>query len=150
MGEQTQGRVLSFLVRQTWLGMRAAIGAELAEFGLTVPQFATLMMVRASPGMSVAQLARSVGSTRQAANEMLTALQRDGLITRSPHPTDRRTHQLHVTELGSARYEEALPAVTRREAELEEGLPPGQREAALAWMSAVASACQEPVDGCDQ
>ncbi|MCX5380476.1 MarR family winged helix-turn-helix transcriptional regulator [Streptomyces sp. NBC_00091] len=138
------GRVLSFVVRHTWLSMRAAIGAELEEFGLTVPQFATLMMVRSSPGMSVAQLARSVGSTRQAANEMLAALERDGLITRSPHPTDRRTHQLHVTDLGAARYEEALPAVLRREAELEEGLAPRQREAALAWMSAVSTACQEP------
>lgn len=141
MGEQPHGPVLSFLVRHAWLTMRAAIGAELEVFELTVPQFATLMMVRTSPGMSVAQLARSVGSTRQAANEMLTALERDGLITRSPHPTDRRTHQLHVTDLGRARYEEALPAVLRREAALEEGLAPGQREAALSWMAAVTAAC---------
>ncbi|MFE9634689.1 MarR family winged helix-turn-helix transcriptional regulator [Streptomyces sp. NPDC006463] len=146
MGEHGHGRVLSFLVRHAWLSMRAAIGAELEEFGLTVPQFATLMMVRTSPGMSVAQLARSVGSTRQAANEMLAALERDGLITRSPHPTDRRTHQLHLTDAGSTRYEEALPAVLRREAQLEEGLTPEQREAALIWMSGVSTACQEPVE----
>lgn len=144
MGEKSHDRVLSFLVRHTWLGMRAAIGAELEEFGLTVPQFATLLIVKTSPGMSVAQLARSVGSTRQAANEMLAALERDGLITRSPHPTDRRTHQVHLTGLGGTRYEDALPAVRRREAELEAGLTPEQREAAVAWMSAVSTACQEP------
>ncbi|MFJ8213083.1 MarR family winged helix-turn-helix transcriptional regulator [Streptomyces sp. NPDC096033] len=148
MGEETHGRVLSFLVRHTWLTMRAAIGSELEAFGLTVPQFATLMMVRTSPGMSVAQLARSVGSSRQAANEMLGALERDGLIVRSPHATDRRTHQLHVTELGSTRYEEALPAVLRREAALEEGLTAEQREAALTWMSAVTTACGSP-EKCD-
>ncbi|MFI6004864.1 MarR family winged helix-turn-helix transcriptional regulator [Streptomyces sp. NPDC051366] len=144
MGEKSHDRVLSFLVRHTWLGMRAAIGAELEEFGLTVPQFATLMMVKESPGMSVAQLARSVGSTRQAANEMLAALERDGLITRSPHPTDRRTHQLHLTDRGETCYEAALPAVQRREAALEAGLTPQQREAAVAWMSAIAVACHEP------
>ncbi|MFJ8014913.1 MarR family winged helix-turn-helix transcriptional regulator [Streptomyces sp. NPDC096339] len=148
MGEQTHGLVVSFMVRHTWLSMRAAIGVELEEFGLTVPQFATLMMVRTSPGMSVAQLARSVGSTRQAANEMLAALERDGLITRSPHPTDRRTHQLHVTGLGTTRYEQALPAVLRREAELEEGLTGEQRQSALTWMSAVTAACQEPAERC--
>ncbi|WP_328923828.1 MarR family transcriptional regulator [Streptomyces sp. NBC_00190] len=146
MGEHSHGRVLSFLVRHAWLCMRAAIGAELEEFGLTVPQFATLMMVRTSPGMSVAQLARSVGSTRQAANEMLAALERDGLITRSPHPTDRRTHQLHLTDPGNTLYEKALPAVLRREAQLEEGLTPEQREAALIWMSTVSTACQEPTE----
>ncbi|MEV7617885.1 MarR family transcriptional regulator [Streptomyces sp. NPDC089799] len=150
MGEQSHGPVLSFLVRHTWLTMRAEIGAELEGFGLTVPQFATLMMVRTSPGMSVAQLARSVGSTRQAANEMLAALVRDGLITRSPHATDRRTHQLHVTDRGSTRFEEALPAVLRREAELEAGLTREQREAALTWMSAVTAACREPAERCGE
>lgn len=149
MSEQAHGPVLSFLVRHTWLTMRAAIGAELEVFGLTVPQFATLMMVRTSPGMSVAQLARSVGSTRQAANEMIAALERDGLIARSPHATDRRTHQLHVTDLGSTRYAQALPAVLRREAELEAGLTEEQRAAALSWMSAVTAACGAP-DECDQ
>ncbi|MFD3556330.1 MarR family winged helix-turn-helix transcriptional regulator [Streptomyces goshikiensis] len=144
MGEQGHGRVLSFLVRHTWLAMRAAIGAELEEFGLTVPQFATLMIIRESPGMSVAQLARSVGSTRQAANEMLAALERDGLITRSPHPTDRRTHQVHLTGPGGTRYENALPAVLRREAELVAGLTPEEREAAFTWMSSVSTACQAP------
>jgi DNA-binding MarR family transcriptional regulator len=141
MGEEGHDWVLSFLVRHTWLSMRAAIGAELEEFGLTVPQFATLMSVKESPGMSVAQLARNVGSTRQAANEMLAALVRDGLITRSPHPTDRRTHQLHLTSLGATRYEASLPAVQRREAALVAGLTPEQRDTVVAWMTSVAVAC---------
>ncbi|MFB6557733.1 MULTISPECIES: MarR family winged helix-turn-helix transcriptional regulator [unclassified Streptomyces] len=143
MGEQSHRRVLSFVVRHAWLSMRAAIGAELEEFGLTVPQFATLMIVGQSPGISVAQLARLVGSSRQAANEMLAALERDGLIVRAPHATDRRTHQLSLTELGHARYEDALPAVQRREAELEAGLTPEQCEAAFVWMSAMSNARQE-------
>ncbi|MFE2140676.1 MarR family winged helix-turn-helix transcriptional regulator [Streptomyces sp. NPDC059456] len=147
MGDNSHEGVLSFLVRHAWLSMRAAIGAELEEFGLTVPQFATLMIVKSSPGMSVAQLARSVGSSRQAANEMLAALERDGLITRSPHPTDRRTHQVRLTPAGATRYEDALPAVRRREAALEAGLEPGQREAVVAWMSAISTACHEPADG---
>lgn len=146
-GEERRDWVLSFLVRHTWLSMRAAIGAELEEFGLTVPQFATLMTVRMHPGTSIAQLARAVGSTRQAANEMLAGLERDGLITRSPHPTDRRTHQLHITPLGTTRYEAALPAVQRREAELEAGLPPEQRDTVIAWMTSVALACGDPASG---
>ncbi|MCX5198509.1 MarR family transcriptional regulator [Streptomyces sp. NBC_00249] len=142
MGEQTDGPVLSFLVRHAWLDMRAAIGAELEEFGLTVPQFATLLMVRHTPGMSASQVARECGSTRQAANEMLTTLERDGLITRSPHPTDRRTHQVHLTDLGATRYAETLPAVMRREAALMEGIAPEVRDAAVAWMTAVSTACK--------
>ncbi|MFI8387729.1 hypothetical protein [Streptomyces sp. NPDC085540] len=62
---------------------------------------------------------------------------------RAPHATDRRTHQLSLTELGHARYEDALPAVQRREAEREAGLTPEQCEAAFVWMSAMSNARQE-------
>ncbi|WP_165364954.1 hypothetical protein [Streptomyces sp. C] len=55
-----------------------------------------------------------------------------------------------MTELGAAPYAEAFSVLVRRKAELKEGLDPGRREAAPAWRAAVASACQEPVDGCDQ
>ncbi|WP_314245036.1 hypothetical protein [Streptomyces sp. DSM 40907] len=57
--------------------------------------------------------------------------------------TDRRTHQLRLTELGHTRYEDALPAVPRREAELEAGLTEEQCEAAFARMSAMSAARQE-------
>lgn len=67
----------------------------------------------------------------------------EGVEPRAPHATDRRTHQLHLTELGRARYEDALPAVQRREAELEVGLTPEQCDAAFTWMSALSTACQE-------
>ena len=133
--------VLTFLVRHAWLGMRAAIEDELEEQGLTVPQFATLMMLGEQPGMSIADVARAVASTRQAANEMIAGLEREGLVSRAPHPTDRRTHQLHLTSLGATRYEASLPAVQRREAALVAGLTPEQRDTVVAWMTSVAVAC---------
>ncbi|NUR59975.1 MAG: MarR family transcriptional regulator [Catenulispora sp.] len=133
--------VVTFLVRHVWLGMRAAIEGELAAFGLTVPQFATLMMLESSPGMSIAEVARACGSTRQAANEMVAGLQAHGFVVRSPHPTDRRAQQLHATEAGLEVFHKAKPAVRRREEELENGLSPELRRAAREWMIELASAC---------
>jgi len=133
--------VVSFMVRHVWLGMRAAIEDELDGFGLTVPQFATLMMLDHSPGMSIAEVARACGSTRQAANEMVAGLQGQGLVERSPHPTDRRAQQLHATEAGRELFRKAKPAVRRREEALEEGISPELREAGRAWMVRMASAC---------
>lgn len=133
--------VVTFLIRHAWLGMRAAIEGELAEFGLTVPQFATLMMLEHTPGMSIADVARACGSTRQAANEMVAGLQAHGYVVRSPHPTDRRAQQLHATEAGLELLRKARPAVRRREEELESGLSPELRRAAREWMLALASAC---------
>lgn len=140
-GTPDDGHVISFLARHVWLGLRAAIEGELAEFGLTVPQFATLMMLDNSPGMSIAEVARACGSTRQAANEMVTGLQAQGLVVRAPHPTDRRAQQLHATDAGRETFRKARPAVRRREEALEAGLSPELRRAAREWMVAVAVAC---------
>lgn len=139
--ESQEGGALTFMVRKVWLNMRAAIGEELKEFGLSTSQYATLMMTAANPGMSVADIAREVASTRQAANEMLGGLEKEGLIERRPHPTDRRTHQIRVTEAGRQRYSAAKVAVARREARLEADIPPEQRRAIRQWMSGIADAC---------
>ncbi|MGW4246550.1 MarR family winged helix-turn-helix transcriptional regulator [Nocardia sp. NPDC004722] len=133
---------LTFMVRKVWLGMRASIGEVLADFDLTSSQYATLMMTQGEPGMSVADIARNVGSTRQAANEMLATLEKAGLIERRPHPTDRRTHQIYVTDAGRDVYRKADAAVARRENELEAAFTPAQRAAVREWLSGMAEACR--------
>lgn len=133
---------LTFAVRKAWLAMRSAIGEELKAFGLSSPQYATLMMARAQPGMSAADIAREVGCTRQSATEMLGGLEREGLIERRPHPTDRRTQQFHVTEAGAARYAQAHRAVIRREAELAAAFDAEQMKAVRHWLANVSEACR--------
>ncbi|MDL4773547.1 MarR family winged helix-turn-helix transcriptional regulator [Actinomadura xylanilytica] len=136
-----EGGALTFMVRRVWLNMRSAIGEELKAFGLSTSQYATLLMAEAQPGMSVADIAREVASSRQAANEMLGGLEAAGLIERRPNPSDRRTHRIHVTEPGQARLAEARIAVERREAELEAGFTAGQRAAIRDWLDGISEAC---------
>lgn len=133
---------LTFMVRKVWLAMRSAIGEELKAFGLTTSQYATLMMTAGNPGMSVADIAREVGSTRQAANEMLGGLEKEGLIERHPHPTDRRTHRIQPTAAGLELLDQARIAVDRREIELEAGFPDDQRAAIRAWLDGMAKVCR--------
>lgn len=132
---------LAFLVRSAWLGMRTAIAAELKEFGLSPAQYATLMIVEDNPGLSNADIGRKVSSSRQSANEMLAALERDGLIKRLPHPKDRRTQQIQITEAGRVMLKQARIAVGRREGELEALFSEEQRTAARTWLDGIAEAC---------
>lgn len=133
---------LTFMVRKVWLTMRSAIGEELKIFGLSTSQYATLMMTEAHPGMSAADIAREVASSRQAANEMLGGLEVEGLIERRPHPGDRRTQQVHVTAAGRKRLAAARVAVNRREAELEAAFTPAQRETIRIWLEGISEACR--------
>ncbi|MDI2129802.1 MarR family winged helix-turn-helix transcriptional regulator [Yinghuangia seranimata] len=137
---------LSFMVRRTWLSMRSAISVELKEYGLTSPQYATLLIVAGNPGCSNSDIARKVASTRQAANEMLTALEGRGLLTRAPNPADRRTQQLHITDAGSAVLAGAHAAVQRREAELETGFTDEERAVVRRWCETIGDKC-EPGEG---
>lgn len=134
---------LSFWVRSAWLGMRAAIGVDLKELGLSTPQYATLMIVDEHPGQSNADIARKVTSTRQSANEMLAGLERDGLIERLPNPADRRTQQIQITEAGRATLAQARVVVARREAALEAGFTEEQRKIVRTWLQDVATACAD-------
>ncbi|QXJ26678.1 MarR family transcriptional regulator [Actinomadura graeca] len=129
------------MVRSAWLGMRAAIGAELEEFGLSTPQYATLLIVQDHPGLSNADIGRKVSSSRQSANEMLAGLERNGLIVRRPHPADRRTQAIEITEDGRALLRRARLAVARRETDLEAGLDEEQRAAFRSWLRGISDAC---------
>jgi DNA-binding MarR family transcriptional regulator len=134
---------LAFQVRRTWLSMRAALNAELKEFGLTTPQYATLMILEKDPGASNSEVSRAVSTTRQAANEMLANLEREGLIERRPHPSDRRSHQLFLTDRGRRRLTKARVAAAKREQEMEAGFTPEERKTIRAWLDGVAGNCQD-------
>jgi DNA-binding MarR family transcriptional regulator len=131
---------LSFLVRHAWLSMRTAVAEALTEYELSVAQYATLMKLDEQPGMTVADLARTMSSARQSANEMLGGLEKAGLIVRRPHPSDRRAQQAFLTEAGRKRLYAAGPAVQAVEEELETGFSAAEREVVRSWLRRMAEA----------
>jgi len=131
---------LTFLVRHAWLSMRTVVAGVLAEHELSVAQYGTLILLAESPGSTVAEVARKVGTARQSANELLGGLERSGLIERRAHPQDRRSQQVFLTELGRDRIDAATPAVQAVEAQLEAEFNAGDRESTRSWLTHMASA----------
>ena len=131
---------LSFLVRQAWLNMRSVMDGALAAHDLSVAQYATLLVLDEQPGASVADVARAVASSRQSANELLAGMQRAGLVERRPHPQDRRTQELRLTDLGRQRLETASPSVHDRESRLEDGFDAAERAVVRRWLAHMAKA----------
>ncbi|WP_432831398.1 MarR family winged helix-turn-helix transcriptional regulator [Dactylosporangium sp. CA-092794] len=133
----------TFLVRHAWLALRGVVSTALVQYDLSVAQFASLLMLKGSPGLSVADVARKVATARQSANEMLTGLERAGLVERRPHPTDRRSQQIFLTEAGEARLAEALPAVQAVEDRLAAGFTPEELAVVNAWLTRMTEAAAE-------
>jgi DNA-binding MarR family transcriptional regulator len=144
MGAVTEDKNCStFLVRHAWLSMRGVVAEALVDHGLSVAQFASLMILDEHPGASVADVARRVSTARQSANEMLGGLERAGLIERLPHPQDRRTQQIFLTDAGRARFDAARPAVKAVEERLSEGFTADELAVVNAWLSRMAAAAAD-------
>jgi DNA-binding MarR family transcriptional regulator len=55
---------------------------------------------RALAGMTVADMAKDIGHARQSTQRVANDLVADGLAEYRPHPTDRRTKTVHLTDRG--------------------------------------------------
>jgi len=133
---------VTFLVRHAWLSMRSVLAEALDEHGLSVQQYGTLLCVREDPGLTIADVGRVVGTTRQSANELITGMERAGLIERRPNPKDRRTQQVHLAPAGARKLAEASPAIRKVEEELEASFSKADRATARAWLGQMVTAVE--------
>jgi DNA-binding MarR family transcriptional regulator len=91
---------IGYVVGRLDRAIRREIGALVAPFGQTVPKYTALSIQRDSPGLSNAQLAPRCNLTPQSMNEVLSALQADGLIVRSPAANHGRVVEVTLSERG--------------------------------------------------
>jgi DNA-binding MarR family transcriptional regulator len=136
----------TFLVRHAWLSLRSVVAEALVAHDLSVAQFASLLMLEQSPGLSVADVARKVSTARQSANEMLAGLERAGLVERRQHPTDRRAQQIFLTPAGSDRLAAAAPTVRAVESRLAAGFSEADLKVVHAWLSRMAAASADAAE----
>lgn len=81
---------------------------QLAPSGIRVTQFAILSRLRRMGPMTINALAATLVMDRTTLGRNILPLQRDGLIAVAPGSTDRRRHELHITEAGIARHRAAF------------------------------------------
>lgn len=116
-----------YLVKRLELAIRALLDDALRELGLTTLQYTALTVLEASGPLSSAQLARRSFLRPQTMHEMVLALEKRGLIERTPKPDNKRVLLASLTGTGRALLAGCAPAVGEVERELLAGLSPGQR-----------------------
>lgn len=94
---------------------------------LTSPQFATLAVLAAAPGIDQATLADMIAHDRPTIGGVVERLEAKGLVTRHRNPTDRRARVLALTDAGEALLAALLPAVRAIQPDLLPGLTPAER-----------------------
>jgi DNA-binding MarR family transcriptional regulator len=97
--------------------VRREINDRLAPLGLTLPQYTTLSVLDARPGLSNAQLARRAMISPQAMSEVTMMLERAELLEREASATNNRILRAHLTPKGRrllAECEERVDELERR------------------------------------
>ncbi|MDQ0379524.1 MarR family winged helix-turn-helix transcriptional regulator [Amycolatopsis thermophila] len=109
--------------------VQSAVDGALKPHGLTFARYEALVLL--SFARRGALPMRVMGERLQlhptSVTNIVDRLEKDGLVKRVPHPTDRRTTLVEITDDGHARLEDATKAVTDIDFGLV-GLTPKQTE----------------------
>jgi DNA-binding MarR family transcriptional regulator len=120
---------LLYLVKQVELAVRAQMDDLLKPVGITVLQYTALTVLRRRDGLSSAQLARNSFVTAQSMADIVTALERRGLIDRRRDPDNRRVLLISLTPAGRSLLADTDTAMTALEERMLSELNTGQRAA---------------------
>ena len=83
--------------------------AHLERSGIRITQFLTLAALNELGNAAVIALAERLDIERTAMGKMVEFLQRDGLVTIKPSPTDGRSRLIELTEKGGRLHKKAAP-----------------------------------------
>jgi DNA-binding MarR family transcriptional regulator len=119
----------SYLAWQFTQAAEPLLEEVLHPLGLGLSKWHALVHATLAPGISSAEVARRSGVTAQSMGAIVCALVDAGLLTRTPHPTNRRILQLHVTEEGRRVTESAEAAIDGVQEIFLEGFDAAEREA---------------------
>lgn len=110
----------------------------MASLGLEPRHFAVLRAVGEAAGNSQQAVALRLNIPASTMVSLLDHLERDGLIERRPHPTDRRTRLPHLTARGEQVLDQAGRLGAQWEKEICSGLSPAERDTLLGLLRRVA------------
>ncbi|MDQ0599191.1 DNA-binding MarR family transcriptional regulator [Streptomyces canus] len=116
-------------IKRAEQALNATKTAVLKPAGLTVAQYAALLVLSENPGISAAALARLCGVTPPTMNTVLKNLQDRALIERTPHEWHRNVLETRLTDEGRAVMTDADARAVRVERALAAEFTDEEREA---------------------
>ena len=93
------------------------------RFGLSEVRLQLLLLVRHHPDeqLTLGQLAHALDLSPRTVTSLVDLLERDRLLDRVPHPTDRRSIQVRLTDAGRAKVDAVWGQVFARHSPLFDG-----------------------------
>jgi MarR family 2-MHQ and catechol resistance regulon transcriptional repressor len=121
------------------------INTYLNEFGLTATKFNTLQVLSDDPrgGVTQNQLGSKLTVTSPNITGVIDRLERDHLVTRETHPSDRRANLVRLTDEGQKMFEQAADLHALRTQQLVSTLNREERDTLARLLQKVADAVKK-------
>src|ERR1700730_11578067 len=88
-----------------------AFDNALSQVGASLPMWLVLVSLKAARHGAQRDLAEAIGVEGPTLTHHLNRMEPAGLVTRTRDPTNRRVHQVELTEAGEATFERLLSVV---------------------------------------
>jgi DNA-binding MarR family transcriptional regulator len=124
----------SYMVSQLAKEFARALQARASGLGFSAGQFPILVELWEEDGLTQKQLLERVDVEQATMANTLSRMQRDGLIERKPHPTDRRAQLVFLTPKGLEIKDGAIAAVRATDDALLAGLKRFEKELLLEFI----------------
>jgi len=124
--------------------------ALVADLGLTSARWQVIGAMALSPvPLSVAQIARNMGLTRQAVQRLANEMEADGLMRFAPNPHHQRAKLVLLTAAGKSAFAAAMKRQGAWASDLGAGLDPRKVAAAVATLRSVRQRLENGTDNGD-
>jgi len=119
--------LIGFNLRCAQLALFQHFGATVGQEGISVPQFGTLLLIKANPDISQSAIAHALRFDRSTLVQIIDRLEDRGLVERHVSPTDRRSHALRITDAGAGMLTELKEQAIAHEDDVAAELSPDER-----------------------
>ena len=131
----------TYLASQLAKAFSRSLQQRAADLGFSPGQFPVLMELWAEDGLTQKQLLDRVDIEQATMANTLARMDRDGLIERRPHPSDRRAQLIFLTSRAKALEADAIAAAQAADEALFQGFRRFEKELMLEYIRwAVANA----------
>ena len=126
--------LLAYHLRCAHVAVFQHFNHTLGVHGISGPQFGTLLLIEANPGVSQSSIAEALRFDRSTLVQVVDRLEDRSLVKREPSAQDRRSHALRLTGDGAALLRQLKTLSDEHEGIVAETLSEDERKNLLALL----------------
>lgn len=124
----------AYLASQMAKGFARSLQQRAAKLGFSPGQFPILLELWSEDGLTQKQLLERVDIEQATMANTLSRMERDGLVERRPHPSDKRAQLVFLTSKAAAMQADAIEAAMAADTDLLKNFRQFERELLLEYI----------------